>query len=234
MNPDDVKRISDLRAALKRAKPDKLLSLDEVSLLWGTSKARFVTVRNSMTGFPDPMPAPKEMRLAPKAFVYPARKAIDAMLAHATRHDDLDRAKAERTAAMMGERRAADSAMPLHRINELQTINRMMAEMEERERQQGAYISANDVAAIAGEIFSEISEFFATLSNKIDPHGTVAADQRTRIDELARAALLRFHSRMKDMLEADAVPGRNRDQAGKPGKSRARRLGAKGVRVSTR
>lgn len=225
MTVDDARRVSDLKAALKRARPGALLSLDDLALLWGTSKARFVTTRNTIAGFPDPMPAPKEMRLAPKAYVYPARPAIQAMLAYANRHQDLDRAKAERTAAMMGERRCVDSA-PLHRISELQTINRMMAEIEERERLQGEYVPATDVAAVAGEIFSEVSETFASLSNKVDPHGEFPAELRLRMDEQGRAALLRLHRRMKDMLEADAVPNRNRDQAGKAGKPRARRVSA--------
>lgn len=223
MNVSDARRLNDLRAALKRAKPNDLLSLEDVALLWGTSKSRFVTVRDQMATFPTSIPAPKDMGLAPRAYVYPARAAIEAMIAHATRHEDIDRAKAARTAAILGERRAGGDETPLHRVNELQTLNRMAAEIEERERAQGEYVPRADVAAVAGEVFSEISEFFGILSNKLDPHGELAAELRARIDALGREALLRFHARMKDMLEPDAVAKANRDQADRAGKTRPRR-----------
>lgn len=226
MNVEDARRLNDLRAALKRVKADDWLSLDEIALIWGTQKSTFVTTRKHMPDFPQPERAPKNMGLDPKAYVYPARAALEAMLAYATRHDNLDRAKAERTAVLLGQRRSTGEAPPLHKVSELQMLNRMAAEIEARERAQGAYVASADVAAVAGEVFSEISEFFSGLSNKIDPHGELAPDLRMRIDDLAREALLRFHARMKDMLETDAVAETNRDQANRAGKSRARRAGA--------
>lgn len=233
MNLDDARRISDLKAALKRAGVDSLLSLDDLALIWGTAKSRFVTVRNQIPGFPDPILAPKEMRLPPKAFAYPARAAIEAMLAFANRHEDADRAKAERTAAILGQRRDGTDQAPLHRVNELQVLNRLAAEIEEREREQGLYIPRGDVAAIAGDVFSELSDFFATLSNKIDPHGELPPEVRDKVDELGSAELLRLHARMKDMLEPDAVTDRNRDQAHRTGKTRARRPRKGSVRRQT-
>lgn len=230
MNVDDARRISDLRAALKRSKADALLSLEDVALLWGTAKSRFVTVRNQIADFPAPIPAPKAMGLPPKAYAYPARPAIEAMLAYANRHDDLDRAKAERTALILGQRRGRDDQTPLHKVNELQVLNRLAAELEARERAQGEYVASADVASVAGEVFSEISDFFATLSNKIDPHGELPPEVRKLVDDLGSSALLRLHGRMKDMLDSDAVTETNRDQADRAGKSPTRRVGKGRVR----
>lgn len=234
MNVDDARRLNDLRAALKRVKPNELFSLDDVALLWGTSKSRFVTVRDQMATFPAPQPAPKEMGLAPKAYVYPARAAIEAMLAHATRHEDIDRAKAERTAAMLGQRRVEGDAAPLHNVNELQTVNRLAAEIEERERAQGLYIPVAEVAAVAGELFSELSEFVSELANRIDPHGSLAPDVRLLIADQGKEALLLLHRRLKDMLRADAVAKTNRDQADRAGQPRARRPRKGSVRQTPR
>lgn len=233
MNVSDARRLNDLRVALKRAKPNDLLSLDDVALLWGTSKSRFVTQREQMANFPAPAPAPKEMGLAPRAYVYPARAAIEAMIAYANRHEDLDKAKAARTAAMLGQRRGAIDAAPLHNVNELQTVNRLAAEIEERERTQGLYIPVADVAAVAGELFSELSEFVSELANRIDPHGALPPGVRLLIADQGKEALLLIHRRLKDMLRADAVAETNRDPADSLGKSRARRPRKGSVRQAT-
>ena len=211
MNPQDAKRVKDLRAALRRAGPEDVLALEEVALIWGVSKARFVTVRNQIAAFPDARPAPKGLGLQPNAIVYPARVALEAMLEYAQRHETAAKAKAARTQAILGRARAADESIAMHTPNELAALNRTMIEMENREREQRLYIPVAEVQAVAADVFSEISDFVGGFTNKLDPHGVLAPDLRKRMDEVGREALLSFHRRMRDMLGGDAVAQGNRD-----------------------
>lgn len=215
----NYKRRADLKAALRRVKPDDFLELEHVALLWGTTKQRFVTVRNGMADFPDPLPGQGNK------YIYPARKAITAMLAYETRHDDAAKVRAARTNAILGRggsRKGGDEAAS-HTVNELATLARMRAEIEEQEREQGFYVPVAEVAAVAGEVFEAISEFMGTLANKMDPHGLWPAELRAQIEVQGADALLQLHRKMKNVLSPDAKPRSNRTTTGRPRRSRARR-----------
>ncbi|MBX9814067.1 MAG: hypothetical protein K2X76_05135 [Sphingomonas sp.] len=213
MSPQDARRVRDLRVALKRAKPDDLLSLADCAIAWGVEKSRFVSVRNQIADFPDPRPATKEMGLRPNAIVYPARAAIEAMLGYAMRGERSAAAKAARIDAILGRSRKGEEPDALLSPNDLVKMNRLQAEIQERERDQRQYIPAAEVSAIAAEVFSELSDFLSTLANKVDPHGTLSAELRASIDEEASKALLSFHRRMKDMFAPDVDAAANREPA---------------------
>lgn len=223
MDARDARRLKDLRAALKRAKADDLLSTEELALKWGTSKARFVTVMKDMAGMPEPQRAPRDVGYRANTLVYPAGAALEAMIAYLCRHEAGAKAKAARTAALLGRGNRASPDVPLHSVTELATMNRMMSEIEERERAQGEYIPKADVAVTIGNVFSELSDFCSALAGKVDPHGELNASLRAAMDKQAKDLLLQLHRKLKHLLAPDAVADRNRDSSPGARQSRARR-----------
>ena len=216
----NYKRRADLKAALRRVKPDDFLELEHVALLWGTTKQRFVTVRNAMADFPDPLPGQGNK------YIYPARRAIEAMISYETRHDDAAKLKAARAQAIIGPRgkRAKDDlATASHSVNELATLARMRAEIEEQEREQGLYAPIAETAAVAGEVFELISDFMSTLDNKMDPHGLWEPEFRSQVRAAGADALLQLHAKMKAVLSPDAKPRSSRTSSRRPSRARARR-----------
>jgi hypothetical protein len=212
-------RRADIRRALRRVKPDDMLPLTQLALIWGVTKPRFVTVRNEMADFPPPRKGNGN------EYEYAARPALEAMLRHETRHDAAAAEKQARTAAILGhtQRGRAGTDVGTHTPNELATLNRLAADIEEREREQGLYVPVAENAAVATEIFGEISEFMSSITNRIDPHGLIDATVRARIDAAASDALMGLHKRMKELLSPDAQPRGNRAKAGRSRSARARR-----------
>lgn len=212
------KRVRDIRAAIARAKQRDKLSLEDLATIWGTAKSRFVTVRNTMPGFPEPVDKVGNQH------VFPAIRALKAMLKHEQRHDEMARIQQNRADAILGKRRKPDEPViaPMS-ANEMATLSRLAAETEERERAQGLYIPATEVAAVAHDVFSEISDFGSRLSNEIDPHGRLAPDVRLSIDKAAKEAVLRCHANMRQILSPDARQDGNRTATRRPGRAPARR-----------
>lgn len=217
--PTNPNRRTDIAAALKRAKPADMLALGALATVWGVSKPRFVSVMPSIVGMPEPTQQGQ-------AHIYPAKAALQAMLRHETRHDDAARDRETRTNAILGGLRetrteaATGGAIP---ARDLQILNRLATEIEQRERDQRQYIPAAEVARVAGDVFSELSEFIAGLSNAMDPNGLLDPNLRALIDSNGAAALLGFHKRMKDILDADVIAGSPGRAPGRAGKPRARR-----------
>lgn len=214
-------RRSDIAAALKRAKPNDMITLEDLAFIYGTTKGPFVTAKKQMTGMPAPV-------LQGTVHTYPARAALQAMLNYEKRNDAIADDRAKRTNAILGNLvkdrmdETASNALP---ARELQILNRMATEIEERERNQRLYIHASEVSQTAGEVFSELSEFMAGLSNKIDPNGLLDPALRAVIDTNGSEALLGFHKRLKLLLDADVLagsPGRAHDSARKPRSRRKR------------
>lgn len=212
-------RRSDIAAALKKAKPDAMLSLEDLAFIWGTTKGPFVTAKKQMVGMPAPV-------LSGTSHIYPARQALKAMLDFETRNDAAAASRQKKSDAILGtltrdrHEQAASTAIP---VRDLQVLNRMATEIEQRERDQRLYIPAAEVARDVGDVFSELSEFMAGLSNKVDPNGLLDPNLRALIDNNAADALLGWHRKLKDLLDADAVTGDPRGAADRSGKPRARR-----------
>lgn len=196
-------RRSDIAAALKRAKPNDMITLEDLAFIYGTTKGPFVTAKKQMTGMPQPV-------LQGTVHTYPARAALQAMLTYEKRNDAIADDRAKRTNAILGNLvkdrmdETATNALP---ARELQILNRMATEIEERERNQRLYIPAGEVAATAGAVYSDLSEFMAGLSNKVDPNGLLDPALRALIDTNAANALLGFHRQLKLLLDADVVAG---------------------------
>jgi hypothetical protein len=212
------KRVADLEAALKRAKPRDRLYLEDLALLWGTTKPRFVTVRNAMADFPESVDRDGNR------YIYLAKPALQAMVKHERRHDSRNKIRADRAAAILGKTRGGGAADDnSHTPNELATLSRLAAEAEERERAQRMYIPAAEVYAVAGDVYAEISDFASRLSNEIDPHGELPAEVRVKIDKRGQDALLRCHRAMKAILTPNAQPVADRGASNRSGKPRPRR-----------
>jgi hypothetical protein len=202
--PANPNRLPDIQKALKRAKPGDQIPLEALAVIYGTAKSRFVTVKNTMVGFPSPI-------LQNGAHIFPAKQALQAMLDWEMRHHKDAASKAERINAILGKTKEgrADAkgaaAMP---VRDLAVLSRMAAETEERERDQRLYIPAAEVERVASDVFSELSEFMGGLSNKVDPNGMLEPTIRAAIDDGSAKALLGFHARMKTLLNANAEPNR--------------------------
>jgi hypothetical protein len=215
-------RLVDLKAALKVAKKPDMLSLAACAALWGVTKPRFVNKRAEIAGFPDGVPGKGN------SLDYPAIATIRAMIAHLDRHQSENAARVKRQARLIGGGRAGE-ALAMHTPAELATLNRLRADLEQDERAQGMYVPIAETQQVAGDVFSELSEFCSTLSNQIDPHGRLAPEIRTTIDSKAHEALLKFHSRMKGLLSGDALHGRTGAQNQRSGRAPARRKSSQGV-----
>lgn len=218
--PNFVRR-RDIESALKKAKPDDLLSLEHLAVIWGVVKTRFVNVTKDMeatVGWPRPQKGPNNTHL------YSAREALERMLAYERRHDELA-AEQKRTADRILGRTARGKTADVYQmpISEMAQLHRMAIEIEERERAQRLYIPAAEVAATSAEVFSLFSEFCGDMDNRLDPNGELPAPMRKRARELGAELLLRIHREMKDMLEADAHARTGSAPASRRSPRRARR-----------
>lgn len=209
-------RLVDLKAALKAAKKTDMMPLAACAALWGVTKPRFVNKRAEIADFPEGIPGKGN------SLDYPAIPAIKAMIAYLERHQQAAQDRVKSQARLIGRGRHAE-VLAQHTPAELATLNRLRADLENDERAQGLYCPIAEQQRVAGEVFSEISEFCSTLSNEIDPHGRLAPEIRTMIDTKAHERLLRFYAQMKGLLSGDALHPGTRAPDRKTGKPRTRR-----------
>jgi hypothetical protein len=214
----DAKRLVDLAAALKKAKPKDVVTLETLSAIWGVAKPRFVTVARNFIDFPEPVG--KEGN----AYLLPAQKCFRSMIDYLKRHQEASKSRATRLGALIGSDQMAEHMAGGFSIAELARANQLAAELEQRQRDQGLFIPAADVQRTIGLVFSEISEFMSNLSNLIDPHGNrFSPALRSAVDTAAHEQLLRVHGQLKGMLSPDVKPNPTRKPARKPRKAPARR-----------
>ncbi len=210
-------RRADLEAALKRFKKGEHISLEDCGRLWGVSKARFVNVRNEIADFPE------AIGKQGNALLYEARPAIEALLRHEKRHDSRVSAKSKKISAILGRGRADgeedEGALP---ASEMLALIRARAEVEKQLRAQGQLMLGTQVAEVAGQVFSYISNVVGKLSDSVDPNGKLPGPTRTLLDGLGKDLLLRMHEELSDMLggNADAIPSRTASTRGRPNRTR--------------
>lgn len=217
----NLSRRQDLQRAIKRAKPGDLLRLEDLARVWGVVKTRFVNVKNDVTmtiGFPEHAPGPNNTHL------YPAKASLQKLLDWETRHDKISSDRQKRAAEILGHTRrgrAGVSEIAIHQPRELSELNRLAADIEQRERDQGLYIPASVVSATAGDVFSIVSEFCGIMENHVDPNGLLPPEVREKIAKGGRDTLLKVHQRMKGLLNADSAADQR--PAGRARTPRARR-----------
>lgn len=218
----NLERIQRLRAAQKRAKADDMMTLTELQHLWGSSKGAFVNTRNKMAEFPEPQQGNANQ------LIYPAAPAIKAMLEHETREDAAEQERRERAMAIMGgqtkgRKKKDEVYLP---PSELLKYSRLQAEIEERERNQGAYIPISDVSGTAARIYAIISDHLGQLETRVDPNGLLPSETRVKLGELGRSAQLAIHKELSDMLGSDvddhaSRPPQRRKAPRRPRRTRA-------------
>src|SRR6478609_5451523 len=130
----DSQRVVDLKAALKIVKPKDTLTLDDCAAIWGVTKPRFVNRRREMVGFPD------HVEKVGNAYFYPAKGALQAMLGLLERHKAVDTNRSARIAKMTGQSAQQAAAESTFTPADLARLNRLRAEVEERERAMGLYV----------------------------------------------------------------------------------------------
>lgn len=212
----NAQRLIDLKATLAAAKPKDVLSLADCASLWGVTKPRFVNKRAEIASFPD------ICATEGNAHFYPARAALKAMISHIDRHQKASADRVVRQAKLIGNSAAAE-ALAHHTPAELATLNRIAAELSEREIKQGLYVPVAENQYVAGLVFSRLSEFMSGLSNRIDPHGRLDPSTRQMIDIEAHKELLLLHADMKVLLSDDAIHTDLGKPAGGAGQPRTRR-----------
>jgi hypothetical protein len=195
-------RLASLRAALKAAKPTDDLTLDALTVIWGSSKGQFTKIRDACLNFPAHKTGPHGV------LIYPARPALQALIALETKDDKAAETLAKRQNAMLGSaRRAAGrNAKPAQvvvPIEQLTKAFRLSAEIEQRERDQGEYVRSDDVARVLGNAFSIISGKLSTLETLVDPDGTMPLPLREMISQAGKDVLLQAHAAVKHMLAGD-------------------------------
>ena len=215
---NDEKRLLDLKAALKAAKPRDRVTLDDCAALWGVVKARFVTVSKNFPNWPD------KVAVEGNKHLFPAKKAIQSMIAYLERHQKNEKHRASELQQMIGQTdQMADQISGNWTIAELAKVNQVAAELDQRQRDQGLYIPIDDVQRTVGLVFSEISETLSDLSTLVDPHGLLEASTRAMLNENAHKLLLASHAKLKALLSPDVGREPNPKPAKKPGKPRTRR-----------
>lgn len=222
----DLQRRARLKAGLKRVKPNDELTLDHCAVLWGVTKARFVSIRNEIEathGWPTPKPGPKN------TFLYPAKESIERMLQYELQHDEAAAERQKVADRILGRTtRGRAGTDPYHMpISEMAQLNRLATEIEERERAQRLYIPAAEVAAVNAEVFALFSAFCSDFDNRVDPNGELPAPVRARARQLGAELQLRIHREMKDMLTADAHAGTSDASAGGGKARRSRRASSR-------
>jgi hypothetical protein len=206
----NAQRMVDIKAMLDTVtKRTDTISLDDCAALWGVTKPRFVNKRKEFAAFPAPVAVEKN------AHLYPAKKALQSMLDYLERHHRAQVERVQRQARILGGNAASVEMLAHYSPAEIVQLNRAAADIAQREIEQGNYVPVAQVAAVAGEVFSEISGFMSNLSNLIDPHGRLTPEIRGLIDSKGHERLLALHRRMKDLLSDDVVrPGARAETAG--------------------
>lgn len=227
---NNIERVNRLKAALIKAKRAKKknpkLTNTELCGIVGISKGAFTQLKNQIDDFPPHEEGPRNSQ------VYPAIEALEAIIAHETAEDEEEAARRKIVNEIIGASKPRGRKKKSPEVwlppSEMMKYSRLQAEIEERERSQGEYIPVQEVRDLAGRIYATVKEPLQQLELKVDPNGLLTADQRARISELGRTALLGIAREIEGALGIDADDNASRPKnAARPAKrtqkSRARR-----------
>lgn len=226
----NIERVNRLKAALTKAKRQKAkkpkLTNTELCGIVGVSKGAFTQLKNQIADFPAHEDGPRGSQ------VFPAIEALQALIDHETSEDAEEAARRAIANEIVGASKPRGRKKKSPEVwlppSEMMKYSRLQAEIEERERTMGEYIPVQDVRDLAGRIYTRLKQPLQQLELKVDPNGLLSADQRAKISELGRTALLAIAREMEEALDIDAddYAGRFEDAAGasrRTKKPRARR-----------
>lgn len=226
MNATRLERRKGLARTLKRVKDGEEISLEQLALLWRVTKPRFVNVKAQIPDFPNP--SSKDGTTG--ALNYPARKALETLIAWEHRDDRVEAEKVSRHRRLLGA--SEDEEPPEDEVilppSELLKYDQLSTSLQRREIEQGNLVRTADVSARAAEAFSILSGVCGSLANAADPNGLWDAEVRASVDLAGRDVLFRVHEQMSALFrEGEAPPAEMpeaTDEAPKP--KRAKRGGS--------
>jgi hypothetical protein len=221
MAKSDTQRKIDLTEAKAtyRRRRKAVLSLDDLSILYGLTKPAFVNLRKTVEGFPDP----SERR--GNSFWYPAYEAVSALLTYVERHEKTTKGRAKKFSDLVQPtvNGHAFADEPLTAREQLQAYELRKLLIEE-EVAQGVLHRADHCAAVSDRVFSLISSTFGSrLADALDPNGKWDPEVREALDKLGEKLTLQVYEQMKDMLTAGVVEHVDRKSAGPSGAPKPRR-----------
>lgn len=217
MSKSNAQRVQDLEEAKKKyRRSKKLLSLDDLAILYGLTKPAFVNLRKTMEGFPDPA----ERR--GNAFFYPAFAAVSAMHAYVKRHEQQHLDRGRRFSDLVQTGNGEDHhGLTLSAQEQLRAYE-LRDKLTKEALAQGLMHLASDCAETAEKVLSMISRTFGSPCESMDPNGKWPAEVRAAVDDAGRALVLRCYDEMRDML----IPHVDQPTS-RPSRSRADRAGTK-------
>jgi predicted DNA-binding transcriptional regulator AlpA len=231
MSKSKVERRSELAAAKDhfRRRPKMVLTWEEAAALWGITKPAFHNLAKKMD-----WPSPVEQN--GNTLLFPAYKAVCAMLAYIDRHEKAarDHARQFQDLVRPAAPEAEDGPPPLTPQEQLRAYE-LRQKIIDEELMHGVLHKAVDCATVSDKVFSVISRTFGSkVSDTLDPNGEWPAEVRTAADEAGVALVLQCFGEMKHMLSPDTGADLHADKRDPgPKRSRAARSGA-GPRRKTR
>jgi hypothetical protein len=182
-----------IKAALAVTKgPKEKILLEELAAIWGVGKPAFVNLRKTILDFP-------KHDLDGKTFLYPRRRAIEALDRHERRDDEKNDAKGRRLAALVG---VEDAAVHFS-ITDLMKANSLRADLQAEREKQGLLVPRPKVQSTASKVFTILQRALNDLGTLVDPNGQHSPEIREAADKAGQDLLLRIHAEMKDMLTSD-------------------------------
>lgn len=194
-----VKRRSALRAALASTAENETITIDEMMVLWGTSKGTFVNTRNLIPHFPD------AKFVGDRGVIhYPRKEAIEALIAWEERDDTAMAQKSERLNKLLGI--SDQEAVATPSLSDMAKASALRAEADARMVQQRLLIPKAEVQRTAARVLEIVSRTLGHLDAIADPHGKLAPATRTNLKIVGEQAQLRVYGELKDMLAPNVEP----------------------------
>lgn len=219
MSKSSTQRRADVQAALKhfRKAKDKDVTLDDLALLWGVTKARFLNVVRPIPDWPEP----KGKR--GNQHIYDAVACLESLLAWETRNDQAESGQRAKIAKILGRQSAGDEPDSTLPPSEILKLARARAEIEERLIAQGHLHLASECEATTERVYSIISAPLGNLAQAVDPNARLPASVRETLLKLGRALNLRIYDELRDMLGGDVDQRPSRAKTPRKRTDRARR-----------
>jgi hypothetical protein len=186
------------------------IGLSELAKIWGVGKPAFVNVRDRISDFPD-------ATMNGNTYLYPRKKALQALDRYERRNDARNDARGKRLAALVGGGIEESSLS----IGELMKANQLRADLQEDRERQKLLVPKSQVQSTAAQVFTILQRGLNDLGTLVDPNGQFPPEIREAADKAGQDLLLRIHAKMRDMLAEDA-DRYNRPPPARSGDARAR------------
>jgi hypothetical protein len=203
--PIDPKRLPALRAALETFVADERLPHQRLAELYGVTPARLTTlIHNRFEGFP-----PAE-RQGDKTNWFPARPAVESMIAYLTNSGKKKHEAAARAATVMGTANGAaaaaeaedDDIPPLGPV-ELDRMASAATRIWRLAVEQKRYVPVAEVRQTVRGMFDIVKREVQSIEHAIDPNGELPPLHRARLAAHCRELLVKAHEKLERFLGDD-------------------------------